>query len=79
MSEAGWTVHAIARSESALAPVDQLHHVHAVPLDITDRRPLDRGPLASTRRQRRLADRRHPSRPAGDPNSTRPHRADTRK
>jgi hypothetical protein len=37
MSEAGWTVYATARSESALARLDQLHHVHAVPLDITDR------------------------------------------
>jgi NAD(P)-dependent dehydrogenase (short-subunit alcohol dehydrogenase family) len=32
MSEAGWTVYATARSESALARLDQLHHVHAVPL-----------------------------------------------
>ncbi|MFC0450224.1 SDR family oxidoreductase [Rhodococcus jostii] len=37
MSEAGWTVYATARSESALARLDQLHRVHAVPLDITDR------------------------------------------
>ena len=37
MSEAGWTVYATARSETALTRLDKLHNVHAVPLDITDR------------------------------------------
>jgi NAD(P)-dependent dehydrogenase (short-subunit alcohol dehydrogenase family) len=33
----GWEVYATARSESALQALDRLPHVHAVPLDITDR------------------------------------------
>ncbi|KAA0094752.1 SDR family oxidoreductase [Mycolicibacterium sp. P1-18] len=33
----GWEVYATARSESALQRLDRLPHVHAVPLDITDR------------------------------------------
>ena len=60
MSEAGWTVYATARSESALARLDQLHHVHAVPLDITDRTAIaalrcpgeSRHPQPSLRRDR---------------------------
>lgn len=37
MSAAGWTVYATARSESALARLNQITNVVGVPLDITDR------------------------------------------
>ncbi|NMN93923.1 SDR family oxidoreductase [Antrihabitans stalactiti] len=37
MSEAGWTVYATARSESALARLNAMTNVIGVPLDITDR------------------------------------------
>ncbi len=37
LSGQGWDVYATARSEAALRGLDRLPHVHAVPLDITDR------------------------------------------
>jgi NAD(P)-dependent dehydrogenase (short-subunit alcohol dehydrogenase family) len=37
MSRRGWEVYAAARSAEALESLDRLPHVHAVPLDITDR------------------------------------------
>ncbi|MGI9124682.1 MAG: SDR family oxidoreductase [Mycobacterium sp.] len=37
MSRRGWEVYATARSSDALANLDRLPHVHAIPLDITDR------------------------------------------
>jgi NAD(P)-dependent dehydrogenase (short-subunit alcohol dehydrogenase family) len=50
MSERGWDVYATARSEAALHGLDRLPHVHAIPLDITDRSAIaalpDRLPTA---------------------------------
>jgi NAD(P)-dependent dehydrogenase (short-subunit alcohol dehydrogenase family) len=50
MSERGWDVYATARSEAALHSLDRLPHVHAIPLDITDRSAIaalpDRLPAA---------------------------------
>jgi NAD(P)-dependent dehydrogenase (short-subunit alcohol dehydrogenase family) len=37
LSGQGWDVYATARSDTALRSLDRLPHVHAVPLDITDR------------------------------------------
>ncbi|WP_327120634.1 SDR family oxidoreductase [Nocardia sp. NBC_01730] len=37
LSGQGWDVYATARSDAALRSLDRLPHVHAVPLDITDR------------------------------------------
>lgn len=37
LSQHGWEVYAAARSEATLQSLDRLPHVHAVPLDITDR------------------------------------------
>jgi NAD(P)-dependent dehydrogenase (short-subunit alcohol dehydrogenase family) len=50
MSGQGWDVYATARSAAALQSLDRLPHVHAIPLDITDRAAIaalpDRLPAA---------------------------------
>ena len=37
LSRHGWEVYAAARSEDSLRELDAMPHVHAVPLDVTDR------------------------------------------
>jgi NAD(P)-dependent dehydrogenase (short-subunit alcohol dehydrogenase family) len=50
MSERGWDVYATARSDAALHSLDRMPHVHAIPLDVTDRSDIaalpDRLPTA---------------------------------